>query len=136
METKSAIAIVEGKTIRAIRCNTGDYVDLGPRLQDHWKDQEKVRGLIDQGYQQSISDTSNYPTERFEPAKKFFNLSDFMRHFENYFCEDYYIMDNDVWYYAGIGERSVQPLDVKLSSLRNPLNFDEFMSCKIHGHEH
>jgi hypothetical protein len=133
METKSAIAVLEGKTIRAILCSTGDYVDLAPRLHTHWQDQDRVKNLIDQGYQQSVAEDASQPTAVHHPAVKFFNFSDFMKYFEKEFCEDYYLMDNGTWYYASAGERSVIPLAIKISNLK-PTNFVEAPACGFHNH--
>lgn len=134
METKSAIAIIEGKVIKAVMCETGDYVDLAPCLQTYWKDQIRVENLINEGFQKSISSLENIPSEHSSPALKFFNFSDFMRYFEKFFCEDYYIMENGVWYYASAGERSVTPLDIKIRPLlRKPQDSSEAF-CTVHNH--
>jgi len=135
METKSAIAILEGKIIKAIMCESGDYVNLAPCLQSHWKDQARVKTLIDQGSQKYITESANQPADVATPALTFFNFADFMRHFEKFFCEDYYLMENGVWYYASAGERSVMPLDIKLLPLLRPKSEEEPF-CKIHGHSH
>jgi hypothetical protein len=134
METKSAIAIANGTMITAVMCESGDYVDLAICLQDHWSDQDRVKNLISQGTIESISTESFVVSKNATPALKFFNFNDFMGHFEKYFCEDYYIMDNGIWYYAGPGRRSVIPLNVQLISLRRgPANFVE-QACKLHNH--
>lgn len=134
MDTKSAIAVLEGKIIKAVLCETGDYVDLAIRLQDQWKDLEKVKNLISQGTLESVSSDSFVLSKNPTPTLTFFNFNDFMRYFEKYPCEDYYIMEQGVWYYAGPGHRSVTPLDIKLISLRRGnTNFIE-QACSIHGH--
>lgn len=136
METKSAIAILEGKQIKAILCETGDYVDLAPRLQDYWANKTKVTELIISGSQKCIKEDHGIPSDNPLPALTFFNFADFMFHFERDFCEDYYILDNNTWYYAGAGERKVTPLAVKLRPLLNPKHSDIGESCSIHGHRH
>jgi len=134
METKSAIAITEGKMITAVLCESGDYVDLAICLQDHWTDQDRVKNLISQGTIESISTESFVVSKNTTPPLKFFNFNDFMSYFEKYPCEDYYVMDNGIWYYAGPGHRSVTPLSVQLIPLRRgPAEFVE-QACGLHGH--
>lgn len=134
METKSAIAIQHGKTIRAILCETGDYVDLGPRLQKFWTE-EMVQNLIKSGNQLELTETTGVVSDTPYPAVTFFSFEDFMRYFENQFCEDYYIMSEGVWYYAGAGYRSVTPLDMKLQPLYRPRPESD-CGCSIHPHAH
>ena len=134
METKSAIAVMEGKLLKAVLCETGDYVDLAICLQDHWKDQDRVKHLISQGTVESISVESFVVSKTSTPTLTFFTFADFMSHFEKYFCEDYYIMDNGIWYYAGPGLRSVTPLSVQLIPLRRSTSEFVESACQIHGH--
>ena len=133
METKSVIAIQHGKVIKAVMCETGDYVDLAPRLQKYWKDENKVQHLIDQGYQKSINDFDNVPSDTKHPAMTFYNFTDFMRYFEKDFCEDYYILAENIWYYTGIGYRTVDPLEIKLLDLTR-IKSDPVGGCLIHSH--
>jgi hypothetical protein len=137
METKSVIAIQSGLKIRAILCETGDYVDLAPRLRKLWI-LDQVKDLIEQGNQQSISDDSNIPSMPAVPAVTFYNFRDFMRYFENMFCEEFYIMDegDGIWYYASPGSRTVTLLDIKLQPLfRKLANPDSDTGyCYVHNH--
>lgn len=136
METKSAIAMQTGGRIKAIMCETGDYVDLAPRLQQFWNT-ENVTNLIAQGNQEAILDDANVPSKTFTPALTFFSFEDFMRHFEGLFCEEYYILADGIWYYASAGARSVTLLDIKIKSLTRARPFDENgPGCVIHGHVH
>jgi hypothetical protein len=134
METKSAIAIIEGNTFKAVMCETGDYVDLAPCLQQYWRDQLRVKKLIEEGFQKSITKLENFPCEKHTPALTFFNFLDFMRYFEKFFCEDYYIMDQNVWYYASAGERSVVPLDIKIQPLLRTSQNSAAEFCTVHDY--
>ena len=136
METKSVIALQDGRTIKSIMCETGDYVDLGPRLLKLWK-LDQVKKLIEEGNQEAIGDDSNIPSNPTVPSSTFYNFSDFMRHYEKMFCEDYYIIDTNegVWYYAGLGDRSVTLLELKLQPLfRKQADPDSGGFCHIHPH--
>lgn len=130
METKSAIAIQNGKKITAILCETGDYVELGPCLQQHWTE-DRVENLIQQGSQYKITETSNVPSKEPLPASTFYTFDSFMRYFENMFCEDYYIISEGVWYYTGAGHRTVTNLDIKLQALSRTWTPEE-IACMIH----
>ena len=136
METKSAIGILEGSTIRAVLCESGDYVELAPRLQDFWSEKLKVVSLIDSGSQKCILNETGVPSDTPVLALRFFNFADFMSYFEARFCEDYYLLDDGVWYYASAGERKVIPLTVKLRPFLNPKHSDPSEGCPIHGHRH
>jgi hypothetical protein len=134
METKSAIAVMEGSLIKAVLCESGDYVDLAIRLQDHWTDQDRVKHLISQGTMESISTESFVCSKTPAPTLTFFTFADFMGYFEKYFCEDYYIMNAGIWYYTGPGLRSVTPLSVKLIPLRRSASEFVESACQLHGH--
>ena len=136
METKSVIALLDGRTIRAIMCETGDYVDQAPRLHKFWK-LDQVKRLIEEGNQEAIEENSNTPSNPAVPAVTFFNFADFMRYFEKMFCEDYYIMDTNegIWHYAGLGERSTTLLELKIQPLfRKPVDPESSGFCQIHPH--
>jgi len=136
METKSVIALQDGRTIRAVMCETGDYVDLAPRLHKLWK-LDQIKKIIEEGNQESIEDDSNTPSDPSVPAVTFYNFSDFMRYYEKMFCEDYYIMDTNegTWYYAGLGDRSTVLLELKIQPLyRKRTDPESGGFCHIHPH--